>query len=101
MSAATKRWLLDTAERSLRTFSQAYFAAWVAFGSMEYETLFTVDNLKAGVVGLAASIAMSLGAKNVGADDSASLLAADVDPPQDPPAKKKAAAKKAAPRKRA
>lgn len=101
MSATTKRWLLDTLERAGRTFGQAYFAAWVAFGSMEFETLFTLDNLKAGVVGLAASVAMSLGAKQTGADDSASLLPANVDPPQDPPAKKKAVAKKAVPRKRA
>lgn len=94
MSATTKRWLLDTLERAGRTFLQAYFAVWLTVGSAEYETLFTVTNLKAGVVGVALSLAMSVGAKKTGADDSASLLPADVDPPQDPP-------KKAAPRKRA
>lgn len=89
---ASKRWLLDALERAGRTFGQAYLAAWVALGDLSYETLFTVTNLKAGVVGLALSLAVSLGARKRGADDSASLLPADVDPPQPV---KKAAAKKA------
>lgn len=98
MSATTKRWLLDTGERAGRTFLQAYFAVWLALGA-GYETLFTLENLKGGVVGVALSVAMSVGAKKTGADDSASLLPANVDPPQDPP--KKAARKKAAPVKKA
>lgn len=93
MSDKTKRWLADTAERAVRTFLQAYFAVWFTVGNTEYETLFTATNLKAGVVGVAISVGMSVGAKKRGADDSASYLAADVDPPQ--PVKKKAAAKKA------
>jgi hypothetical protein len=82
MSNDLKRFLADLAERASRTFLQAYFAAWVAFG-MDFDHLFTRNNLEAGVVGLAASVAMSLGAKRTGANDSASLLPANVDPPQD------------------
>jgi hypothetical protein len=81
MSAATKRWLLDTAERGARTFAQAYFGVWFAFGA-DFDHLFTRDNLEGGVVGLALSVALSVGAKRLGAEDSASLLPADVDPPQ-------------------
>ena len=73
---------MDALERAGRTFGQAYLAAWVAYGGAAYDELFTVDNLKAGVVGLALSFAVSLGAKKRGADDSASLLNANVDPPQ-------------------
>lgn len=81
MTAKTKRWLADTGERAGRTFVQAYLACWLAI-EPAFETLFTLDNLKAGVVGLALSVAVSVGAKKRGADDSASLLPAAVDPPQ-------------------
>lgn len=94
--------MADSAERAARTFVQSYLACWLAAGAADYDELFTVTNLKAGVVGLALSLAVSVGAKKRGADDSASLLPADVDPPQDPPpleadedAKAFAAAKKA------
>lgn len=93
MSAKTKRWLADALERAGRTAAQAYLAVWIANGA-SYETLFTRTNLEGAVVGLALSLAVSVGAKQAGADDSASLLPADVDPPQ--PVKKRAPAKKAA-----
>lgn len=78
-----KRWVADTAERAGRTFGQSYLAVWVAAGGTAFDTLFTVTNLKAGVVGVALSVAVSVGAKQSGPNDSASLLPADVDPPQD------------------
>lgn len=81
MNDKTKRWLADAAERAARTFGQAYLAAWVALGA-DFDHLFTRNNLEAGVVGLALSLAVSVGARKRGADDSASLLPADVDPPQ-------------------
>lgn len=57
---------------------QAYLAVWVA-GTPDYDHLFTRSNLEGAVVGLALSLAMSVGAKKRGADDDASLL----DPPED------------------
>lgn len=90
MNTTTKRWLLDALERAGRTFAQAYLGAWVALGA-DFDHLFVRDNFEGGVVGLALSLAVSVGAKRTGADDSASLLPADVDPPQ-----KKAPAKKPA-----
>lgn len=83
MNPDLRRWALDTAERSLKTFAQAYFAVWIAVGGAAFDTLFTRDNLEAGVVGLALAVATAVGAKQVGAPDSASLLPADTDPPQD------------------
>jgi hypothetical protein len=81
VTAATKRWLADSAERAGRTAVQSYLAVWVA-GTPDFDHLFTRSNLEGAVVGLALSLAMSVGAKKRGADDSASLLPADIDPPQ-------------------
>lgn len=64
----------DTAERAARTFLQAYLAAWIAAGS-GFDALVDSTNLKIGVVAVAASIAMNMGLKNVGANkDSGSVL---------------------------
>ncbi len=82
MSPSLRRWALDTAERAAMTFAQAYLAVWVAVGGATYNTLFTVNNVQAGVVGLALAVAVAVGAKQIGASDSASLLPATVDPPK-------------------
>lgn len=91
MSASTKRFLLDLAERALTTFVQSYIAVWFVLGA-EYENLFDPECWQGGVVGLVLAVAKGVGAKNIGADDSASLLPADQDPPQPV---KRAPAKKA------
>jgi hypothetical protein len=78
-----QRWALDTLERAAKTFVQAYLSVWIAIGGTSFDTLFTRDNLEAGVVGLALAVASAVGARRVGAPDSASLLPADTDPPQD------------------
>lgn len=94
MSDTVKRFLADAAERAAKTFAQFYFGCWMLRAGIldadlatpnagAYDLLFTADNVKAGVVGVALSIATSLGSKRLGADDSASLLPADIDPPQD------------------
>ena len=81
MSAKTKRWLLDMGERAAVTFVQAYIAVWFVLGA-EYDNLLDERCWQGGVVGLVLAVAKGVGAKNLGADDSASLLPADVDPPQ-------------------
>ena len=64
----------DTAERAAKTFLQAYLAAWIAAGS-SFDALVDSNNLKIGVVAVAASIAMNMGLKNVGSNkDSGSVL---------------------------
>jgi hypothetical protein len=69
MSSATKRFIADLAERAGKVFIYAYLASWVSRG-VEYDTLFTQDNVSVGI------------ARHVGSNDSASLLPANVDPPQ-------------------
>lgn len=75
-----------TAERMGKTFLQFFFGAWMLKagllgtelaqpGIASFDLLFTVDNAKAGVVGLALSLATSLGTKNIGPDpDSPSMV---------------------------
>jgi hypothetical protein len=68
------QFIKETAERAGRTFLQAYLAFWLVVGS-DFDSLFTLDNLKAGVVAVALSVAMSLGLKNVGPNkDSAGSI---------------------------
>lgn len=69
--------LKKTAERALKTFFQGYFAFWLVnpVAPVEYDTLFTEANAKAGVVALALSIATSIGTKGLGPDkDSPSVV---------------------------
>lgn len=70
-----KAFLLDTLERTVRTFVQAFAAFVVVQGGFSKEVLYGA--LVAG--GL--SVAASLAAKPFGAKDSASFLPAEVDPP--------------------
>ena len=68
------KFIKDTAERAVKTFVQAYLAAWVVAGS-DFDALTDMANVKIGVVAVAASIAMSMGLKNVGSNkDSASVI---------------------------
>jgi len=55
----------EAAERAVRTFFQGYLAYWMVNGA-DFDSLIAGDSLKAGVVALALSVAMSLGLKNVG-----------------------------------
>ena len=65
------KFIKDTAERAVKTFVQAYLAAWVVGGS-NFDGLTNTANLKIGVV---ASIAMAMGLKKVGPNkDSGSVL---------------------------
>jgi hypothetical protein len=85
IAAPTRRFLLDAAERAGKTFAQAYFGLWLlraGLGDAElaepraaaFDLLFTLDNVKAGVVGVALSVATSIGSRQIGRRDDASLV---------------------------
>ena len=64
----------DAVERAANTFVQAYLGVWMATGA-DFDGLTSTDNLKAGVVAVALSIAMSMGLKKVGPNkNSASVV---------------------------
>ena len=68
------KFVKDTVERAVRTFLQAYLAAWVATGA-DFDGLVNQSNLKVGVTAVALSVAMSMGLKKVGPNkDSASAF---------------------------
>jgi hypothetical protein len=56
-----------TAERAVRTFLQGYLSIWIV-GGASFDGLVDLDNVKAGIVAAALSIAMSMGLKGVGPD---------------------------------
>lgn len=76
----------DTAERVAKTFVQFYLGFWLlTVGLLDtsaagpgtadaFDTLFTTDNLKAGVVGVALSFATSVISKPFGNKEDASLV---------------------------
>jgi hypothetical protein len=92
MSDATKKFLKDLAERAGKTFVQGYLAFWLLTSGLGdtpaevptasgFDTLFTMDNVKAGAVALALSVASSVLTKRVGPDStSASMVVATSDP---------------------
>jgi len=68
------KFLKDTVERAVKTFIQAYLGAWVVAGS-NFDALTDMDNVKVGVVAVAASVAMAMGLRNVGSNkESGSVL---------------------------
>lgn len=77
MTVFSQDFVAKTAERMGKTFLQFYLGNWMYFShqAVEYATLFTWDNAKAGVVGIALSLATSLGTKNIGpSKDDPSLV---------------------------
>lgn len=68
------KFIKQVVEQAAKTFVTAYLGAWVAAGS-SFDALTDTGNLKIGATAVAASIAMSMGLKKVGANkDSVSVL---------------------------
>lgn len=82
MTDRIKHWAADTAERVLATFAQAVLGLLPA--AYLPHTHLPIGTILAGA-GFAAAVSLlkCVAALKVGAPDSASLLPADVDPPQD------------------
>ena len=60
--------IAKTIERASKTFIQFYLGSWLFLSgaAADFEHLFTVENVKAGVVGLALSLVASIGSRNIG-----------------------------------
>lgn len=90
MNPAMRKFAKDVAERAAKTFVQAYLAFWLMRAGLAgdtvpdadaFDVLFTLDNAKAGVVGVALSVAFSFGSKRLGPDpNSASVVLRTDDP---------------------
>lgn len=80
------RFLADLGERAARSFIQGFLGLWLANPSepVEFDTLFTLSNLKAGIVMAVLSIGMAVAGKGVGNPDTASVLPAPVAPASPP-----------------
>jgi len=63
----------DLTERAIKTFFQAWLSAWLLLQDQRLEDLFDPKTLGVGVAAAAASIVASLGSRQVGDPDSASL----------------------------
>jgi len=72
MSILQSEFLKKAFERSAKTFAQFYLGYWLFLsgGNVSFDTLFTTDNVEAGIVGLALSLATSIGTKNIGTDQN-------------------------------
>lgn len=86
MSASWKRWLLDTGERTARTFVQGFLGAVTLDALTTHVNLDLLHQLELGALAGAYGVLTAFAAKGNGAPDSASFLPADVDPPQPPDA---------------
>lgn len=81
MSTSARYWA-DLGERAGRSFLQGFLALWIANPSapVEFDTLFTVENLKAGLAVAFLSVAMSILGKNFGNPGTASFVLPEAEP---------------------
>lgn len=73
MAVKVPSFAAKAAERSARAFVVAYAAVWQASG-LDYDHLFTLVNVKGGVVGAALAFFISFGAKFRGDPNNPSLI---------------------------
>jgi len=75
----SSQWWQDATERAVKTFLQAYLAFWMVAAQVAgdqsemFDTLFTWDNVKAGIVGLVLSLGTSALSKARGDSSTASF----------------------------
>ncbi len=76
------RWALDTLERGVRAFAAAYVSVVGIDYLSEDFNVNTLENLKLAAGTMFVSSMFSLAGKTRGAEDSASFLPENTDPPQ-------------------
>lgn len=67
------RWLIDTIERLIVTFVEAWLSAWLVLDHSDFNNFFSHDVLLIGFVAMIASLIKCLVALNIGSTQSASL----------------------------
>lgn len=75
----TKKWFIDTTERTAKTFVQGYLLAWLVFQDKTWEAFWNLENVKAGIVGGVLSLAMALVGANIGSGNTAAWLPKEED----------------------
>lgn len=80
-SGTWKRWLIDTAERTVRTFIQGFLAVFTLDQVLDRVTTSIMDQVYGGLIAGAYAVLMAFAAKPSGAPDSASFLPEEMDPP--------------------
>lgn len=82
----TWRFLADLGERAGRSFIQGFLGLWLANPAkpIDFDTLFTVANLKAGVVMAVLAVGMALLGKPIGSPDTGSVLPPPAQPAELP-----------------
>lgn len=79
MQKYSKKWFIDTAERVLKTFVQGFVMAWLVFQDKTWDAFVSLDNLKAGLVAGAISLAMALVGGQIGSPRTAAWLPQEQD----------------------
>lgn len=79
----TARWALDMIERGVRAYASAWVAIYVAGNYvLDAWNASAIETFKAAFFALVVSALFSLAGKRQGAEDSASFLPPNTDPPQ-------------------
>lgn len=90
----SKTWWLSTGERFVKTFLQGYIAFWLlttglggtpaeVVGADAFQTLFTMDNVKAGIAAAFLSFVTSIVSTPLGVDsNSPAITVKETSPPQ-------------------
>jgi hypothetical protein len=80
--SSTRRYWADLGERAGKSFVQGFLALWFLNPAkpVEFDTLFSLSNLKAGVAMAAMSIGTSILGKSFGNPNSASVLPPEAQP---------------------
>lgn len=73
MTSNSQAWIKETVDRTVKSFVQGFLGSWLVSGR-SFDTLLTIDNVKAGALMLALSLAIAVGLKPVGSDNSTSRI---------------------------
>lgn len=68
------KWLVDAAERVVKTFVQGFVATWILTQDKSWDGFWDLENAKAGLVAGALALAMAIMGRQIGSPATASWL---------------------------